>query len=235
MSAYARVSFSSVKARLTDRVGATSADSRFWSDAEKADAFNEALCVWQALTGDFTRAFTIPVLPASGADVPFVNVPRQISSVQRVLYGTTPLQLISLHELDNGYIGWQYTTGTPLYWTPVGLNVVALYPAPTSGTLTFEGLTEGIRLISDGDFVNLGDEELTRLLDYARFYAAFKEGTGEFTAASPALKRLMEAAALRNSRLKKTNTYRRAMGIHRDEEEGMAPRDGEDSSFGVRA
>lgn len=211
MGRYTRQSLRNLKDRLTEKVGN---NSTFWSDAEKGDAINEAICVWQVMIGEFTTTFTFPATP-----MVFYPVPKQLGAVNRILFNGTPLTLISLSELDWGFPGWQGVTGTPVYWAPVGIDKFVLSPQPSSGSLKLEGYQETIRLISDGEFIQLGDEEMTRILDYAHHYLTFKEGFPELQASMSGFKRFVDAAATRNNRLLPLATYINLMGQVRDEQE----------------
>lgn len=226
MANYTLITLGELKARLSERVGNNVV---FWGDTEKGDAINEAICVWQCLVGEWTDKFPIGI--TSGAT--WYAVPRQIVSVQRMLYGLTPLTLGSLPEMDYGQVGWENdASGTPQIWMPSGLTEVAIWPPATTGTLTFEGITDAPRLISDGDLLQVGEEEVTPLLAYAHHYLSLKEGGAEFNSTLPNLVEFIEAASLRNSRLVPTALYRTLMGQHRDE--GGRPPRGEDQKVGAR-
>lgn len=85
---------------LTGRVGG---NSTFWVSQEKRDAFNEALSCWNAMTGEFTTSFSLPVQDG----VVFYEVPRQIASVQRMSYNGTGMMPTSIEALDMANAGWQ--------------------------------------------------------------------------------------------------------------------------------
>lgn len=124
----------------------------------------------------------------------------------------------SVYELDTGNPSWRKTYGTPRYWAPDGLDWFAVSPAPRGGGLILEGYKEPPVLEEDRDFIDIGDEELVRLLDYAQWYLAFKQGPSEAVQnVDPLFNQMMEAATLRNSRLRASAFYREYMGIHRDE------------------
>lgn len=210
--AYQRVSLSQLQQRLTERAGN---NATFWGEIEKADALNEALAVWHALVGEWVTSVTIAV---DGGN--FYNTPTQITSIFRVSYNGTPLNMISLFELDMGFPGWKSTTGTPYYWAPDGLNKFAIYPAPSSGALLIDGYAEPFVLVSPDSTVDLGDEELLRIVDYAHWYLCFKEGIKEAVESSKdMMDQFINAAALRNSRLRKSAFYREFMGRQREETE----------------
>jgi hypothetical protein len=206
---YNRVTLSTILTRLTGRVGN---NSTFWTQDEKVMAINEALRIWQALTGEWRAEFAFDALGGN-----YVNVPQQIVSVDRVLYNGTPLSLTSIWELDKGTPGWEGTAGTPLEWAPFGLNQVALYPGPASGSIKLEGVAELLPLTGLAEYIDIGDEELTKLLGYAQHYLAFKEGLPESKATEEDFVAFMEAAVLKNGRLVGSELYRRFMGESRDE------------------
>lgn len=203
-------------------------DNSFWTENEKLFALTEAIRFWQCLTGQWQEKFYLPIEGGTA----FIDVPKQLASVYRVSLvtwgsSTTPLHLTSLYELDTSFGAWQATEGTPLYWAPCGANQFAVYPhLPDQGGVwgrrAFEIIGyRDIAHLDAGDYINIGNEELTYILDYARHYLAFKEGQGELDATLPGVERLVAAAAFKNSRLMATNTYKHYMGI--DREEGQRP------------
>lgn len=214
MAQYALVTLGELKALLTEKLGG---NSTFWTSPEKTCAINEALRIWQAMTGEFTTSFSIPAAGGS-----FVDVPRQIMATQRMLHDGVPLAMASVWELDGAYV-WQGVTGTGEFWAPIGFNKVALYPAPLTGTIQFEGIAETPRLSGEGDNIPLGTEEQEIIIGYAHHYCAFKEGSGELESSLPGMQKFVEAAVLRNARLKASTWYRKFMGLPHDEDQ-RAPR-----------
>jgi hypothetical protein len=214
LSAYQRVNLDTLVQRLSERSGPT-----FWTDAEKRRAINEALRVWAVMTGQWQRTFKI--LSVSGQI--FYDVPRQIVSLQRIRYNVgTVLYPTSIPELDYGIPNWQKANaGTPQLWAPVGLDKFALYPAAgADGTnLTLEGLALTPALLKGGDFVDLGDEELNRILDYGQHYLSFKEGGSEWNATGALMSEFVQAAGLRNSRIVASALFSKYMGQHKSEEQ----------------
>ena len=187
----------------------------FWVSAELVDAINEALAVWQAYTGQWTLKFEL-----SATTDKEVNVPKQIISLQSVKYAGAELVLTSLYDLDFGAPGWGSTAaGTPSEWYPLGISKFGVHPTPAAvgQVFTLVGVTEAPMLKNDGDFIDIGDEELTILLDYARHVLAFKEGPGELDATMGALTRMVEAAALKNARFRKSTFYKNYMGKVKEE------------------
>lgn len=224
MANYQRVTLSDIKSRLmarTDGVGV------FWPNQDLVFAINEAINLWQSFTGDWTLKGTL-VVPGSNP----INVPKDLTSVTRVLYNGTPLTLMSMTEMDRGIPGWIDDVGTPLYWISNGINQILLSPFPTSGSIVIEGFSKGPILRQDVDYINIGDEELTRMLEYAEHYLAFKEGMPELKNKSEGYTNWIMAMVARNGQLADSSIYRYAMGMMRDMQQN--PTSSDNPRAGVR-
>jgi hypothetical protein len=131
---------------------------------------------------------------------------------------------ISVFELDMGTPDWRKTYGVPRFWAPDGIDWFASYPSPRGGNFLLEGYAEPPVMNFPYDWVDLGDEDLTRILDYAQMYLAFKEGVAEGTDnVKLLLQNFLEAAAERNETIRGAAIYREYMGEHRDETQGQSP------------
>lgn len=73
-----RYTLAQLKDRLRERAGNNQV---FWTDPELKDALNEAISVWQALTGEWTIQKNIPAISDSPS---FYPVPKEIVSLTRV-------------------------------------------------------------------------------------------------------------------------------------------------------
>lgn len=211
MASYDRISQAELSGRLRNRLDGVGV---FWVGDERRDALNESLAFWQAITMDWEYTITVPVMSGHGH---YYAVPKQIVHPRRVRHNGVPLTLAGLYELDFGSPGWEGVSGTPLYWCPIGINEVAIVPAPVSGVLEFLGVNETRLLNVGGDDLSLGDEEVTRLLNYSQHYSAIKEGTTEMEATIGLVGGVVAAAGLKNRRLLQSNLYRNYMGQVRDE------------------
>lgn len=217
MASYQRINLDTLVQRLTERLGL---NETFWTYNEKRRALNEALRVWAVMSGQWSRRFAIPTV----AGQRFYDVPRQLVSLQRVKYDSTPLWPSSVTELDYGYTNWQQSaTGTPLFWSPIGLGMIVINPpAPAGHFLNMEGMALLPALNVGGDFIDIGDEEVNRILDYAHHTLTFKEGGLEFEATLPLMGSFVSAAGLGNQRLLGVSIFKRNMGMAKDEEQKPA-------------
>lgn len=214
MAHYSRVSLNQLNQRLIERCGDNQV---FWSSNERKNSLNEAIRLWGVLTGQWSRKFQI--LTVAGQI--FYDVPKQVVSIQRAKYDSTTLFQTSLEELDFGNTNWQQAAnGTPQLWCPVGQDKFLIWPPANVGhLLNLEGIALSPALTSGGDFIDIGDEELDKILDYAHSYLSFKEGIVELKENLPLLAGFMEGAIQRNQRLLGTSLYKRYMGQDRDMEQ----------------
>lgn len=210
MPGYQRYNLAQLEVLAADRVG----NIRFWTIAEFKDALNEAISVWQAVTGYWTTSFPLSVTAGNA----WYDLPKQITSVRRVTFNGTPLSQISTPELDLGFGDWETTTGTPEFWAPEGINLLALYPTQ-AGTVVIEGTADAPWLSAPADFIDIGDDDLNAVLMYTHHYLSFKEGGQEFQATMGDLKSFMEQAAGRNSRLRAADFYRKYQGLDHEAEQ----------------
>ena len=97
----ARYTLADLLLRLEERVGN---NTTFWDEEEVRLALNEALAVWQALTGEWKHSLVL--IPATGTDG-WLEVPRQITSLTRVKYLGRPLTQMTLFEMDSTLPAWR--------------------------------------------------------------------------------------------------------------------------------
>lgn len=132
----------------------------------------------------------------------------------------------TVYELDKGYYDWQDDTTSddspcPEYWAPMGNNTLVVYPkmsASKDALLQLLYYKADPRLKTGATYLDLGDEEITRIIDYAQWVLAFKEGIEEAVKNTEPMKQLfLLAANTRAARLKQLAAYKRYMGQARDE------------------
>lgn len=184
----------------------------FWAQQEGLYALTEALRVWQALTGAIEGSVALAIK----AGEPWLVAPHQLLSASRVkTENGVPLTQYSTTELDMEFGDWENVTpGTPKYWAPDGMRMIALYPRPsTDMVLVVDGPLD-VPLLTLSDTMDVGAEDLTRVLAYAQSpYLSFKEMPGELNTDSLGL--MAQAAGGRNAELRNSSFYRRYAGMDR--------------------
>jgi len=223
--AYARTTVAEFRSLLIERIGG---NETFWDTGEIDLALNEALAVWQLITGDFVLAVstTLPagaqIITLSTTATPSLGVIR----LRRMTTTATPspsttLYPLSIQEADQGYYGRQGSaSGTPEYWAPFGINKFMIHPsASTTQTVQVQYYSADSRLVMNGTtYLDLGDEEVLRLVDYAQWVLSFKEGLKEALVNTQPLREMfLVAARLRSAKLRGSALYRNYMGNDRDE------------------
>lgn len=221
---YARVTLAQLKVSILRRVdGAV-----FWTDEEARLAINETLRDWNLLTGRWRGTVTLSTLaPVAGVPVVEYALGSALTYGMRVKQGTNPALIpTSIFELDYGRPTWRAETvisggdvpTVPTLWAPRSLQVIAIWPATnTTGVndLFVDGVAVTPILLQDGDFIDIGEEVVDVLSDYAVHLLAFKEGGPRWRATMPTLTEFLQAAAEENGLLKRSQQYRRMAGLDR--------------------
>ena len=210
-------------AELTGLMADRQDQSLFWTPEEARLGMNEALRDWNLLTGAWRRRITL----STAAATPEVDLAATLTFAMRVRLSTgQPLHPASIAELDLGNPQWRLQTTAsggsvptaPLFWAPVSLTQIAIWPS-TAGVGVNNLLVDGVAatpvLVELGDTVDIGDEELDILVDYAVHCVAFKEGGPRWKATKPFFQTFLQAAAERNSLLKTKQAFRRIAGLDR--------------------
>jgi len=214
---YTRVTRAELRAQLADKWESVP----FWDDDDANHALNAALRLWNALTGYWRARIVVTGAP----DDPLVFIPGTLVQRTTLTYQGRPMVQGSLHELS--YLSpnwWHERTGDggtvptrPTIWAPIGLSLIAVWPA-TPGNAAYE--VDGIRttpvLLTDDQFVDLGDEEFSTLLGYALHVASFKAGAVLVERTRPYHVAFMAAAGKRNGRLLGSNWWRQFEKQNRD-------------------
>lgn len=91
--------------------------------------------------------------------------------------------ITSLAQLDQVRPRWQQVDGTPRQIAQLSWNQIVLYPVPDGiYRIILETPYKAPIPIADGDFIQVGQESLQAILDYAQHVASFKMQGGEFDA-----------------------------------------------------
>lgn len=211
---YQQVTLAVFRARLEEKWESVP----FWDDSDALLAINETLRIWNLLTATWKRKITFPTV----LNQVYYTVPSTLIYNLRMDVAGRPLQSSSKFLLDNTNPRWQtqttLTAGAPAYprvFAAVGLNLFAIWPADGVGGQSFS--VDGVRatpiLNVDGDYIDVGEEDLGALLGMALHVAAFKEGGSRWKATFPHYKSFLGAAADKNDRLRASSLFRTLMGL----------------------
>lgn len=206
---------------LVDQLTALVGDNTvFFTLAEKKDAINEAIAMWQLMVGQVDGQVW-DVQPSDSSR--YYPVPKQILSPTIVRAGGRGLMMTSFPELDYGDPSWEDTTvnpqGTPVYWFPNGISEVGVAPQPSGTVLNVRGLDEAPFMRVGGDIFPLEEDDIEAILLYAHHYLSFKEGGAELNATLENVTALVQAAIVKNDELLTTRLYRKYQGLVREESE----------------
>lgn len=187
-------------------------DTPFWTAADANLALNHSLRVFNLLTSYWRRRIVVGNVPND----PLVPIPGTLAQQTAITWQGRTMTGVSVAELllietDS----WQARTNNggltptrPLFWAPVGLNLVQIYPAHTAvGSLEVDGVRATPVLAADGDLVDIGPEELNTLLGYSLHVLAMKAGASFLDRTKPYLEQFVEACVEKNGRLKLTKWY----------------------------
>jgi hypothetical protein len=139
-------------------------------------------------------------------------------------YGNA-LHPLTLFELDKGFYSWrsEEDDACPEYWAPLGLDRIMFHKKVDGDLLggvklEFLYLDGSPKLLTPGAYLDLGDEEVEKLVSYAQWVLTFKEGLKEaFENSEPFRQLFLAAAQRRGNYLQTTALYRKFMGVERDE------------------
>lgn len=193
--------------------------SPFWSYAEGVDAINEALLVWNSMTGFWKTPVTILTTTMNWD----YALPSSLVFGMRVEYEGRSLAQASIGDMDYGHPGWQADNTTsggnvptsPQKWLPLSVDMIAIWPADAVGghTLTVDGVSATPQLTAGGDYIDIGNEELNAILGYALHVLALKEGGARFEATMPYFQAFLQAAAEENDQLTESAMFRAFLGM----------------------
>lgn len=218
MPGYLQFKLVDLRDQCYERLGNNQA---FWRVDELNRYIREGLKIINVLTGFWRGSYDMGGTVAGAA---WYAVPPQFNYLLRVLVNNYPLGDSKLWDLDQGRPGWEAETGTPAVWAPAGFNQFVVWPQSADGgePLIVEGVTPAPQPVADDEYVDMGKEQISMLVDYVEHIAQFKEGGEEFKTSLQRYQSFMRAAAQRNSLLMESNQFRSWMGLQDDA--GRKPR-----------
>jgi hypothetical protein len=216
--AYQTTTLADLQAALLDRTDQTP----YWVAEESRLAWNEALALWNLLTGRWRTALTLDLV-AGQTDY---TIPATLLYGARLSSQCQPLYSASIAEFDLTDPAWRTRRTTdggavptrPFFWAPVSLVQLSLYPTPAAaltGGLVLDGVAATPVLVNPTDYLDLADEDRNPLENFVLHSLAYKEGGSRFSATGDAFKDLLVFAAEVNGVLKTSAPYRRMAGLDR--------------------
>lgn len=197
-------------------------DAAFWTDEEARLAINEALRDWNLLTGRWRARVNLNTV----TNIPTIDLGGSLVYGMRVRVGNSTLTPASIVEMDLSRPSWRVeTTATggdvptvPTIWAPVSLQQILIWPAPSTsqiGVVFVDGIAATPILVEDADYVDIGEEIVDVLTDFALHIAAFKEGGPRWRRTKIFWRQFLQAAAEENGVLKSKQAFRRYAGLDR--------------------
>lgn len=221
MAAHQQFTLTQMQTALTDKWEGVA----FWTSTEATNAINEALLMWNLLTGYWKKTISITTTAGNFE----YALPTTLVFGTRVSYETKPLAPTDMHSMDNGQPGWQAQTTasggnvptSPKKWLPISVDLIAIWPADAVGghTLTVDGVSQTPRLVNAGDYIDIGEDMLNAILGYALHVAALKEGGARFAATMGMFTEFLRAAAEENDQLTESQMYRHFIGTDQRRQE----------------
>lgn len=193
----------------------------FWTTDEANDAINESLWAWNLLTGRWKRRVVLPTTPMQYE----LALPSDLTFRMRVLWNGLPLSPTSRDELNYGRPGWrQETTASggstptrPTLWAPVSLSLIYIWPIDAVGHNSWlvDGVSDTPILITDDQYVDLGESDVNLLLGYALHTVCLKQGGDSWAATRDLFTAFLAAAGAENSLITTSQAYRQFLGLDR--------------------
>lgn len=228
--AYAQYTLAQVRQLLQYQLGAAS--TTFWRTAELNGIINDGLRFFNACTGFWKAGQQLGTgsPPVTVIDQTWYTIPTgTITGSMRMTFNGNPLFGCSLYDLDMGRVNWESETtasgsdvpATPQMWAVAALNQVAIWPADHTGgnSILLEGVAVTPILVNDGDFLNIGEQELNMLMDLMQHLAVFKEGGEEFVSSQEMMQTFLSQAAVTNAQIGASWRFRRWQGRDTDEDQ----------------
>lgn len=217
---YTAVTLLALRSRLQDRY----TGDPFWTPQEATDALNEALRQFNLFTGYWRGSSTA----VTGAGTPFLTIPSTLTYRTRVYVTGKVLTRKSIVEFYRFRRNWRTQTttsggGVPTTiqeWAPIGLSQIAIWPhtAAAGTTLSLDAVRLTPTLVANGDFLDLGEEELTLILAESLYILSFKRPS--ILEAMEEKHKLFLAGCLeRNDQLRASSYFRLALGLDQEQRE----------------
>jgi hypothetical protein len=132
----------------------------------------------------------------------YVRLARVLPVVIHTEISGIPMIACTLQELESSTPNWENTSGTPTDIALCSSNLVALSPVPDNiYSMTFDVVRRAVIPITDGNYIQVGREQLDMILDFAEHLALFKVGGLEWKATSRQAANFLAQSLTYNQRL----------------------------------
>lgn len=132
------------------------------------------------------------------------------SGAIQVGLNAVPAQVTSVADLDDYNQSWQNATSAPPTMLALAsMNLLAVSPKPDAGpySITLDVVRNAPIPTGNGDYIQLGREELDAVLSYAQHLATFKQGGQEFVNTYQHYRRMLELATTYNEQLRANSLF----------------------------
>lgn len=137
-----------------------------------------------------------------------VEFAKLLGSVIHSRINDQPVRPSNITDIDNYQLNWQNTLGTPTDIGMSGWNLYAPFPvADGVYSVTLDVIRKAIIPQNDGDYVQIGREQINAILDQGESIALFKVGGAEFQATIRQSDDFLIEAASYNRRLSASARY----------------------------
>jgi hypothetical protein len=125
----------------------------------------------------------------------------------------SPLHIDSVRNGDDYDQSWQLAPAArPTSIYVAGLNLIGFGPAPDSAYSVEATVVRNAPVPSSpSDYIQLGRDDYSAVLDYAQHLAAFKQGGDEFVVTVPLYQAFLKRAALYNSKLSALGSFQKSI------------------------
>ena len=138
-----------------------------------------------------------------------------------------PVSITGLTDADFYAANWQgQAPGSPAAIYYAGMNLLALAAAPDSNgpySVTASVVRNMVLPVADSDYLQIGRDDVSPVLDHGQHIAMFKGGGEEFTQTFPLFQNFMRHCALYNSKLAALSPYLEMLDGRSREDERLNP------------
>jgi hypothetical protein len=151
---------------------------------------------------------------------------RQSAVVLQVQLNGVATEPVTLADLDVFMPGWQLTAGPPTAIAIAGMNLIALGPVPDAFgpySATFDLVQNFPVPVLDNDWLQVSNDVIDVLLDYAQHLSLFKEGWASVNDSLYLYQRFQQHASVYNQQIMAASRFLPAIRSMSTKEETERP------------